>query len=37
MKFEALADHELATAARLPGLLLGLCGLLPFGRCGAPA
>jgi len=36
MKFEASTDHTLATADRLPALLLGLLVLLPTGRCGAP-
>ena len=36
MEFEASTATRLATADRLPGLLLGLLVLLPLGRCGAP-
>jgi hypothetical protein len=36
MEFEATTAHDLATAARLPGLLLPLLVLLPLGRCGTP-
>ena len=36
MEFEASTADTLETAARLPGLLLGLLVLLPLGRCGAP-
>jgi hypothetical protein len=28
-------SREFLLAIRLPGLLLGLIGLLPLGRCGA--
>jgi hypothetical protein len=36
MEFEASTTHKPDSAARLPGLLLGLLVLLPLGRCGAP-
>jgi hypothetical protein len=36
MDFEASTADTLATADRLPGLLLELLVLLPIGRCGAP-
>jgi len=35
MAFSIGESRDSLTAIRLPGLLLGLLGLLPLGRCGA--